>query len=362
MKRRSTIVAAVLLFLCSIPVFAQGDKVDEYVRSEMAKRKIPGLSLAVVKNGEVIKACGYGLANVELNAPATAETIYQSGSVGKQFTATLVMMLVEEGKIKLDVPISTYFPDAPATWKNVTVRRLLSHTAGISDKLYELINMRQDYTEDELYKKVASLPLDFAPGDKWNYSNPGYLLLGILVHKVTGEFYGDQLQKRIFRPLGMSTARIINEADIIMNRAAGYRLVKGELKNQEWVAPMINTTADGSLYLTVLDMAKWDAALYTEKLLKKASLDEMWTPIRLNDGKTEKYGFGWRPDEIHGHRIIEHGGSWQGFNTHISRYVDDKLTVIALTNLDGANPGSIVHGIAGIYVPALTPDKTEAKE
>jgi oligopeptidase B len=344
------------------PVAAPSDKVDDYVRAEMAKRKIPGLSLAVVKNGEIIKACGYGSANVELNAPATAETIYQSGSVGKQFTATLVMMLVEEGKIKLDVPISTYFHDAPAAWKNVTVRRMLSHTAGISDKLYDLINMRQDYTEDELYKKVASLPLDFAPGDKWNYSNPGYLLLGILVHKVTGEFYGDQLQKRIFRPLGMSTARIINEADIIMNRAAGYRLEKGELKNQEWVAPMINTTADGSLYLTVLDMAKWDAALYTEKLLKKASLDEMWTPIRLNDGKTEKYGFGWRPDEIRGHQIIEHGGSWQGFNTHISRYVDDKLTVIALANLDGADPGDIVHAVAGLYVPDLAPEKTEPKK
>ncbi len=360
MKRSSAIFAAVLLCLGSIPLAAQSDKVDTYVRAEMAKRKIPGLSLAVVKNGEIVKACGYGLANVELNAPATAETIYQSGSVGKQFTATLVMMLVEEGKIKLDVPISTYFPDAPATWKNVTARRLLSHTAGISDKLYEQINMRQDYTEDELYKKVASLPLDFAPGDKWNYSNPGYLLLGILVHKVTGEFYGDQLQKRIFRPLGMSTARIINEADIIMNRADGYRLVNGELKNQEWVAPMINTTADGSLYLTVLDMAKWDAALYTEKLLKKASLDEMWTPIRLNDGKTEKYGFGWRPDAVRGHRIIEHGGSWQGFNTHISRFVDDKLTVIALTNLDGANPGSIVHEVAGLYNPELAPERTEA--
>ena len=357
MKRKSAIFTAVLLFLGSVPIFAQGDKVDEYVLSEMAKRKIPGLSLAVVRNGEVIKAKGYGLASVELNSPAMAETIYQSGSVGKQFAATLVMMLVEEGKIKLDVPISTFFPDAPAAWKDITTRRLLTHTAGISDKLYDQINMRQDYTEDELYQKIASLPLDFPPGEKWNYSNPGYLLLGILVRKVTGEFYGDQLRKRIFTPLGMATARIINEADIVMNRAAGYRLVKGELKNQEWVAPMINTTADGSLYLTVLDMAKWDAALYTEKLLKKASLDEMWTPVKLNDGKTEKYGFGWRLDEIRGHRIIEHGGSWQGFNTHISRYVGDRLTVIALDNLDGSSPGDIVHGVAGLYVPDLAPEK-----
>jgi len=362
MKRKAAIVTVVLLSLCSVQGFSQADKVDEYVRSEMAKRKIPGLSLAVVRNGEVIKARGYGLANVELNCPVTAETIYQSGSVGKQFTATLIMMLVEEGKIKLDAPISTYFHDAPATWKGITARRLLTHTAGISDKLYDQINLRQDYTEDELYHKIASLPLDFPPGEKHNYSNPGYLLLGILVRKVTGDFYGDQLQKRIFNPLGMATARIISEADIVMNRAAGYRLVKGELKNQEWVAPMINTTADGSLYLTVLDMAKWDAALYTEKILKKASLDEMWTPVKLNNGTTEKYGFGWRLEEIRGHRIIEHGGSWQGFNTHISRYVGDRLTVIALANLDGAHPEEIVKGVAGLYIPDLAPGNAELSD
>jgi len=362
MKKRAAIGVAVLLSLYAVQGFAQADKVDEFVRSEMAKRKIPGLSLAVVRNGEVIRAGGYGLANVELNCPAMAETIYQSGSVGKQFTATLVMMLVEEGKIGLDDPISRFFKDAPATWKSITVRRLLTHTSGISDKLYDQINLRQDYTEDELYHKIASLPLDFAPGEKWNYSNPGYLLLGILIRKVTGEFYGDVLKKRIFDPLGMTTARIISEADIVMNRAAGYRLVEGELKNQEWVAPMINTTADGSLYLTVLDMAKWDTALYTEKLLKKASLDEMWTPVRLNDGKTEKYGFGWRLDEIRGHRIIEHGGSWQGFNTHISRYVGDRLTVIVLANLDGARPGDIVKGVAGLYIPDLVSENAELSD
>src|SRR6185436_15136380 len=142
---------------------------------------------------------------------------------------------------------------APDTWKDITVRHLLTHTSGISNKLYNQINMRADYTEDELIKKISSIPLDFQPGEKWNYSNPGYVTLGILIHKVSGKFYGDLLQERVFKPLGMTTARIINESDIIANRAAGYRLVKGELKNQEWVSPALNTTADGSLYLTVLD-------------------------------------------------------------------------------------------------------------
>jgi CubicO group peptidase (beta-lactamase class C family) len=349
---------ALLVFFClsiTAPAFAQTDKVDQYVKSEMEKQKIPGLSIAVVRNGEVVKAKGYGLASVELNAAATAETVFQSGSIGKQFTATLAMMLVEEGRMSLDDRISKYIPEAPEIWKDITVRHLLTHTSGISNNLYTQINMRQDYTEDEIVKKIAAIPLDFRPGERWNYSNPGYVMLGIIIGKAGGKFYGDLLREKIFQPLGMSTARIINEADIIPNRAAGYRLAKGELKNQQWVSPALNTTADGSLYLTVSDLAKWDAALYTERLIKKASLDLMWTPVKLNDGKTRDYGFGWSFASINGHRIIEHGGAWQGFTTFIARYVDDKLTIIVLTNLAGANPGRIAHTVAGLYDADLMP-------
>jgi CubicO group peptidase (beta-lactamase class C family) len=342
----------VLLFNASAAI-SQADKVDEFVHSGMQVRKIPGVSIAVVRNGEVIKARGFGLANIELNVAATPDTVYQSGSVGKQFTATLVMMLVEEGKISLDAPIGRYIDGAPDTWKSVTVRHLLTHTSGISNKLYDQIDLNQDYTEDELAKKIAAMPLDFQPGEKWNYSNPGYVMLGVLIHKVTGRFYGDLLAEKIFAPLGMKTARIINEADIIPNRAAGYRLVKDELKNQEWVSPTLNTTADGSLYLTVYDMAKWDAALYTGKLLKRSSLEQMWTPVKLNSGKTQPYGFGWAFADVKGHRLIEHGGAWQGFTSYIARYVDDRMTVIVLTNLADADPGKIAHGIAGLYDPEL---------
>jgi CubicO group peptidase (beta-lactamase class C family) len=334
---------------------AQDEKIDEFVKLQMQARKIPAVSIVVLKNGEIVKTKGYGFANVEHQVAAKPETIYQSGSVGKQFTATLLMMLVEEGKLALDDKINKYFTDAPEIWKDITVRHLLTHTSGISNKLYGQMNMRADYTEDELIKKISSIPLDFQPGEKWNYSNPGYVTLGILIHKVSGKFYGDLLQEKIFKPLGMNTARVINEAEIIPNRAAGYRVVKGELRNQEWVSPALNTTADGSLYFTVLDMAKWDAALYTEKLLKRSSLEQMWTPVKLNNGKTQAYGFGWSFGEIKGHKIIEHGGAWQGFTTFIARYVDDKLSIIVLTNLAGADPGKIAHGIAGFYNAELSP-------
>jgi CubicO group peptidase (beta-lactamase class C family) len=266
------------------------------------------------------------------------------------------MMLVEEGKIGLDEPVTKYLKDGPASWNSVTVRQLLSHTAGFTD-YPDNFNFRADYTEDQILKIIYGIPLAFPPGTKWSYSNLGYATLGILIHRVTGEFYGDFLQERIFRPLGMQTTRIINEADIIPNRAAGYRLVKGELKNQEWVSPTVNTTADGSLYFSILDLSKWDAALYSEKLLKHSSLEQMWTPSKLNDGSpnSDHYGFGWYITTDRGHRVIGHGGAWQGFKTHISRYVDDKLTIVVLANLAGADPGKISDHVAELYLSGKIP-------
>jgi len=274
--------------------------------------------------------------------------------MGKQFTAAAVMMLVEEGKIGLDDPLTKYLPDAPTSWNQVKVRHLLSHTGGFGD-YPEKFDFRKDYTEDELLKIVEGIPLAFEPGTKWTYSNLGYLTLGVLIHKVTGQFYGDFLQERIFKPLGMRTTRIINEADIIPNRSAGYQLVKKELKNQGWVSPTLNTTADGSLYFSIVDLAKWDAALHERKLLKPSSYELMWTPVKLNDGKPNKdgYGFGWFIHDDTGHHVIEHAGAWQGFTANISRYVDDKMTIVVLTNLAGAKPEEITDHVAGMYVKAL---------
>jgi len=354
---------AIFLLLTSSVHAQSSDPVDTYIHSEMHKRQIPGLALLVIRDGKIVKSEGYGFANVELQVPVKPETIFQSGSVGKQFTATAILMLVEERKLSLDDPLTKFIPDAPQAWKNVKIRHLLSHTGGFTD-YPKTFDFRRDYTEDELLKIVEAQPLSFPPGSQWAYSNLGYLTLGIVIHRVTGQFYGDFLHDRIFQPFGMNT-RIMSEADIIPNRAAGYRLVKGQLKNQEWVSPTLNTTADGALYFNILDLAKWDAALYTDKLLKPASLEQMWTPVKLNDGKpnSDHYGFGWFIQNVHGHPVIEHAGAWQGFTTNISRYVDDKLTVVVLTNLEGAEPSDISHHVAGLYIPALTPSpEEEAKE
>lgn len=325
-------------------------RIGAYITAEMRRQRIPGLSLAVIRNGKIALVKGYGFSNIEHHVRVKPETVFQSGSIAKQFTAAAVMILVEEGKLSLDDRITKYFTDSPASWKDITVRHLLTHTAGMGEYPPDL-DLRRDLTEDEYLGVIKSVPLSFQPGTRWEYSNLGYVTLGILTRKVTGKFYGDFLAERVFRPLGMTTARVISEADIVPNRAAGYRLVKGELKNQEWVSPSTNTTADGSLYLTILDLAKWDAALYTDKPLKQASLAQMWTPAKLDDGKTAAYGFGWHTSEIHNRRVLYHGGAWQGFKTFIARFPGDKLTIIFLANLWDTREQKLARGLIATFYP-----------
>ena len=338
------------------------DSVDNYLQCEMQKLKIPGLSIAVVKNGELIKSKGYGLSNIELQSQAVPETIYQSGSTGKQFTAMLTMMLVEKGVLHLDDHINQYLKIKPAFWKDITIRNLLNHTSGLTRYLLDN-DIRLDYADDELIKRLSFYPLNFQPGTKWDYSNSGYVLLGMIIKSATGKFYGELLHDYIFSPLKMNTARVISDSDIILNRAAGYNLVDDVIKNQDYVSPTFNSTADGALYFSVLDLVKWDAALYTTKLLTKENMQLLWTPVKLKDGTTENYGMGWRINSANGHRLIEHGGEWQGFTAFISRYVDDKLTVIILTNLSGNTElGTITHHVAGIYNPKLDMTKKEQND
>ncbi len=327
------------------------DAVDAWVRAELTRQHIPGATLLVARAGHILRARGYGLANVELRVPAVPATVFQSGSLGKQFTATAVMMLVQSQQLDLDDPLTRFFPDAPPAWHEVTIRELLSHTAGFGD-YPESFDLRRDYTEEQLLELIEALPLAFAPGSDWTYSNLGYLILGIVIHRVTGEFYGNFLQQRIFAPLGMHSARIISESDIVANRAAGYRLVGTELKNQEWVSPSVNTTADGSLYFSILDLARWDAALDSGRLLPQRALGEMWRVQSLRDGRANSgnYGFGWFIVEKHGQRVVEHEGAWQGFETYIGRYRDARLTVAVLANLADSDPQAIADHVAQLYL------------
>lgn len=339
----------------SFLVTETNDKIEQAVISEMNAQKIPGVSVAVVKNGKVIFSKGYGLANVELGVKATDKTVYQIQSVTKQFTATAVMMLVQEGKIGLDDPLSRYLDKTPESWKDVTIRHLLTHTSGIKDFINEPTqSLKLEVTEQEVFDATAPRPLNFKTGEKYQYSNTNYHLLAMVIRKLTGKSYGEMLNERIFKPLKMKDTIIMNLSGIVERRAAGYLMDQRKLQNGEYVAQSVLAYAGGGVMSTVLDMAKWDAALDGSAILTDASKKEMWSPMKLNDGGISQYGFGWALGMVNGHKEYAHsGGHVTGFTTFYAKYPDDGLTVLVFTNAGWGNPGKISRAAAGCIVPAL---------
>lgn len=363
-SRHAIVLATLLLFCASSSV--QADQVDEYVAVQMRQLHIPGLALAVVRDGQIAKIRAYGLANVELNAPVTEDTVFELGSVTKQFTAAAILLLVEEGKIGLDEPIKKYLAGVPDAWSAVTVRHLLTHSSGIQN--YLGVPGLPDAahaapSHDEMNRIFFErLQLEFQPGETWSYSNSGYLLLGSIIEKASGKSYWEFLNECIFQPLGMSVTRSSEPRAIIPHRASGYEWTQNHFENRP--ALTANAYAAGSIVSTVRDMAKWDAALYIEKLLKTSSLRQAWTPQRTSGGATApfNYGFGWFVDTYHGHRVIAHSGGTPGFSSIIHRFVDDRLTVIVLTNHTDRVIDHLAIDIAGLYVPALARPREARRE
>lgn len=356
MRRKHTLLFAVLLLvIATVP--ARADKIDDYVKAEMQRQHIPGTSIAVLKDGKIIKAEGYGLANVELNVPARAETVYKIGSVSKQLIATGILILIQDGKLSLDDKISKFLEGTPDTWKEITVRHLLTHTSGIVREAPGFDPLKTQADADVI-KTAYPLPLRFAPGEKWEYCNVGYFSLAEIIHKISGKPWGDYLNERLFLPLEMNVTRTTTMTEIIQNRAGGYLWRDNKLEN---AGIYFALRPSGAFFSSVLDLAKWDAALYSDKILKPSFRDQMWSPVKLNSGATHPYGFGWELSSVAGHKLVHHGGSIPGFRAQISRFVDDKLTVIVLTNADNANPNSIALNIAAFYIPGLIPERTAAK-
>ena len=349
--RFSTLFAFIFLLLT---VSVRADEVDKYVRAQLAERHIPGAAVAVVKNGKVVKMEGYGFASLEFNAPVTTETVFEIGSVSKQITAAAVMLLVEDGKINLDDKISKYLPNAPETWKNVSVRNLLTHTSGV--KSYTSLGgfeLSKRYKVNDFIKELSPQPLDFEPGSAYKYSNSGYSLLGYIIEAASGKNYWDFLQSRIFNPLKMNLTANRDPQFIIKNRAVGYEWEDGKLVGRDY--NLTDLFSAGAIVSTISDMAKWDIALRDETLLKNSSKAQIWKPFTLNDGKENPYGFGWNVGEFRGQKLLSHGGQTAGFAANISRYTDSDLDVIVLTNSGTQGLGSLIaRGIAKIYIPEIS--------
>ena len=333
---------------------SQIDAVDALVQKSMQLRQFPAASIAVIKDGRVIVAKGYGLADVEKSIKATDQTVYQLASVTKPFTAMATLMLVEDGKLSLDGKVTDILPGLPAAWSPVTVRHLLTHTSGIRSYTEAFgehkVTNSQVFTHDQILALVKDAPLQFAPGDRFAYCNTGYFLLGMIIEKVSGTSYGTFLAERIFKPLGMTSTSLDDYADARPVRARGYNTANGQTTVAEHTHPS-QPFAAGALVSNVLDMAKWDAALSARKLLKPASYDAMWTPMRFNDGKTSAYAFGWQVDPFRGHPRQAHGGGITGFSTFVARLPDDKVTVIVLTNQTGGAGQSLADALVELLCP-----------
>jgi CubicO group peptidase (beta-lactamase class C family) len=338
---RRIAIAFVLVSIC----VAQDSvaRMDEVVRSYVDAKQFMG-SVLVARDGKVILSKGYGSANLEWEVPNSPSAKFRLGSITKQFTAACILLLEERGKLKVEDPVKKYMPDAPAAWDKVTIFHLLTHTSGIPS-----FTGFPDYhsteatptTPEQLVARFRDKPLEFQPGEKWNYSNSGYVLLGYLIEKITQQSYSQFVQENIFNPLGMKDSGYDSNTAVILHRASGYSPGDKGISNAGYIDMSIPLSA-GGLYSTTEDLLRWEQGLMGGKLLSAASLQKMTTPFKSD------YAFGLAVHTANGHKVIEHNGGIEGFNTALAYYPEDKLTVVVLANLNGGAPESIASNLAAL--------------
>jgi len=357
MKKSIKLITLFVVFqLSALPILAQdkAQQIEQLLNKYSEYGQFNGSAL-VAENGKVIFKKGFGSANMEWNIPNQPDTKFRLGSISKQFTAFLIVKLAEEGKLKLDVPITTYLPDYPKeNGDKITIHQLLTHTSGIPNYTsvpnFMREKARNPYTPAEFVKTFSSLPLEFTPGEKFNYSNSGYFLLGYIIEKISGKSYEQYLQEVIFTPLKMVNSGYDHSDVILKNRAAGYEKQGKKIVNAAYLDMSIPYAA-GSLYSTAEDLYLWDQALYTTKLLSEKSMESLFKPY-IKAGKAS-YGYGWFIDEFDNGdkgkpKMVGHGGGINGFNTIISRVLPQKNLVVLLNNTGGTALGEMTDAINAI--------------
>ena len=344
----------VLVAVCLAAAGAFGDELDDFVRKDREAKKIPGMVVAIIKDGKVDRVVTSGVANLDLDVPVKRETVFEIGSMTKAFTAELIMMLEEAGKLSVDDKISKHIDSTPETWKDITIRHLLTHTSGLPNYTSirpEMILSGKRMTYEEMFELVKDRPLDFPLGEKYQYSNTGYYLLGKIIEKAAEKSFADYLKEKILLPLDMKQTRQQTARGIIKNRATGYMIFGTSPMLMPFIDPEGSFSA-GNMVSTVDDMAKWDKALLEGRLLKPETREKMYQITRIKDG-ISTYAFGWDISEVAGHKARQHGGGTGGFSTYILRLPDDKLSVVVLSNLAMADVASTARGAARIALPSL---------
>ncbi len=338
-------------------------RIDSYVRAQMARRRIPGLALAVVRDGITVYIKGYGVADIEQNTPVTPETVFDLSSITKTFTASAIMLLAQNGRLRIDGSIREYVAESPSAWSGITVRHLLTHTAGFPETDVPTVNgaWLADYTSRQMFEHASTVERNTPPGERYLYSDLGYFLLGTVIEHLGGIRYGEFLQRSFFTPFGMASTRLLDQNDVVPHRAGIYFLRDGQLVRSRRYALIELSSAYGIL-TTAQDFVKWETALARGQVLSPSALEAMWTSGRTNNGFETSYGFGWDVYELNGHRAVGHAG---GTGTYYLRLPEDRLAVIVLTNLvlgslergrmrlEGSNPRTIAQAVADLYVPGL---------
>jgi D-alanyl-D-alanine carboxypeptidase len=347
-------------------VQADNRDVDSYVQAKLKEGNIPGLSLAVIDNGRLLYAKSYGYGNWQTGEPVRPEQRFEIGSISKPFAAVAVMLLVEDGKIGLDDKISKYIGPVLPSWEQITVRHLLNHTSGLpeypTDASRQIIEGTRIVPEDEILTIYKTFPALRAPGESWSYSNVGFDVLGILIGRVSGKYYGDFLQERVFGPLGMRDTRIMSAAEPPPGKVSGYYLDERQQLRIDKPSPALRnygSLAASGIEASVMDMAKFDAALSGDSLLTQASRDAMWAagpllPRNKPSAPDTYFGLGWFLATTDGHRRIFHSGGMPGYICDIVRYRDDGISVVVLSNQGySALPIDMSRAVAKLFRPNL---------
>jgi CubicO group peptidase (beta-lactamase class C family) len=378
-KKRSVLVS--LVFILTLSAYASArsaqassdealaKKIDA-VMSEIYKPGEPGAAVIVRKDGKTIFRKGYGLADLELGVAVEPDMIFRLGSITKQFTVFSILMLAEQGKLGLQDEITKFLPDYPTQGRRITVEHLLTHTSGIqsyTDMPEWLPLWRKDFTVKELVDFFKDKPMKFEPGERWVYNNSGYILLGAIIEKVSGQTYEEFIDSHIFKPLGMKHSYYGNTERVIPRRVPGYQKGKDGFVNAPYLS-MTQPYAAGSLLSSVDDLAVWSDAVFSGKLVRKEWLDKAFTPYKLKGGESTGYGYGWFITNFSGHRSIEHGGGINGFTTYEMTFPEDRVFLAILTNsaVAGRDPEPRAVKIAwlalGLPEPERKPVKLEAKD
>ncbi len=339
-----------LLFVLALSVFARADEVDDMARSEMKASNSPGLALVVIQQGKIVKVGAYGVANLETGTAVKPDTVFRVASMSKQFCAASAVLLAQDGKWRLDDPISKYIDKSPVAWEKITIRHLMNHTSGMAAfAASDGFSFRENPTGDSYIKTLAKHPLKFQPGEKYEYSNEGYSILGILVGKVAGKPLDAFVSEKLFRVAGMENTSYYRLENLVPNRANGYIWDKDHHNNAIPLRPYA-MAGSGGIQSTVLDWAKWDEALHGDNVFSKALKEQIWTPAKLNDGKDTGYGFGWVVRKIDGKLVVSHSGGTAGFTSNVVRHVDAKLTVVVLQNVQNGGAVKLSNDIAAWFL------------